>query len=401
MPRIGRTKFLDFLFFAITRVWRSEFGLSTSDIFGRIAVAMTELTANQEFLEFNRQLGRYITKYAYRAFFRFEAGKDIVAGALYHKRGKYARPFVHSAMMAIIFFAITLGPKFVQASFGAESVRNDAVSGASVLGVSLDSTGIVTLESEKPWNQVSEYTIKEGDTLSSLASKFGVSIESVKWANPSINWQKMKPGVVVSIPPVTGVVYKVKTGDTVYSIAKKFQTDAQGIVDFPMNTFSDDETFALVAGQTLIVPDGIMPDEAVPTAPNIARVLTPDAGSVSATGSFAWPGFGRITQPFRWYHKGVDIANHDGGAILASDSGTVVVSGWTNSGYGNHIIIDHGNGYQTLYGHLSSISVVTGQRVNRGAVIGQMGNTGRSTGTHLHFEIRSSSGNLDPLGYLK
>lgn len=362
---------------------------------------MTELKGVAEFREFIGQLTRYITKHAYRAFFRLEAGKDIVAGALYHKRGKYARPFLHSGMMALIFFSITLGPKFVEASLSEEAVRQDSVSGESSLGVSLDSTGLVTLESEKPWNQVSEYIVKDGDTLSTIAAKFDLSIESVKWANPSINWQKVKPGVLVSIPPVTGVVYKVKPGDTVYSIAKKFQTEAQGIVDFPMNTFSDDETFTLVAGQTLIVPDGTMPNEVVTTAPNIARILTPDAGSVTASGSFVWPGFGRITQPFRWYHKGIDIANHDGGPILAADSGTVVVSGWTNSGYGNHVIIDHGNGFQTLYGHLSSISVTTGIRVTRGTTIGQMGNTGRSTGTHLHFEIRTGSGNVDPLGYLK
>ncbi len=362
---------------------------------------MSDLRGAAEFREFNRQLWRYGTKHAYRAFFRFEAGKDIVAGALYHKRGKYARPFLHSAMMAIIFFGITLGPKFVQSSLAEESVREDSVSGESSLGVSLESSGLVTLESEKPWNQVSEYTVKEGDTLSTIAAKFDLSIESVKWANPSINWQKVKPGVVVSIPPVTGVVYKVKAGDTVYSIAKKFETDAQGIVDFPMNTFSDDETFSLVAGQTLIVPDGVMPDEIAPTLPRIATRLTPDAGAVSGTGSFVWPGFGRLTQPFRWYHKGVDIANHDGGAILAADSGKVVVAGWTNSGYGNHVIIDHENGYHTLYGHLSTISVQTGQRIGRGGVLGQMGSTGRSTGTHLHFEIRTGGGNVDPLGYLK
>jgi murein DD-endopeptidase MepM/ murein hydrolase activator NlpD len=360
---------------------------------------MSDLTGMAEFKEFNRQLLRYSTKHAYRAFFRFEAGKDIVAGALYHKRGKYARPFLHSAMMAIIFFGITLGPKFVQQSFAGEAIKQDTATG-DVLGESLDSTGVVTVESNKPWNQVSEYTVKEGDTLSSISAKFDVSIDSVKWANPSINWQKVKPGVVVSVPPVTGVVYKVKPGDTVYSIAKKLQTDPQGIVDFPMNTFSDDETFALVAGQTLIVPDGVMPSE-VATAPTFANVLTPDAGAVSATGKFVWPAFGRMTQPFRYYHPGTDIANHDGGQILAADSGVVVVSGWTNVGYGNHIIIDHGNGYKTLYAHLSVISVVTGQRVTRGSVIGQMGSTGRSTGTHLHFEIRTASGNVDPLGYLK
>jgi murein DD-endopeptidase MepM/ murein hydrolase activator NlpD len=362
---------------------------------------MTDLSGFAEFKEFNRQLLRYTTKHAYRTFFRFEAGKDIIAGALYHKRGKYARPFLHSAMMAIIFFGITLGPKFVQASFAGEAATQLEAATGDVLGISLDSTGIVTLESNKPWNQVSEYTVKDGDTLSSIAAKFDVSIDSVKWANPNINWAKVKPGVAVSIPPVTGVVYKVRPGDTVYSIAKRLQTDPQGIVDFPMNTFSDDETFALVAGQTLIVPDGVMPNEAAPTAPTLASILTPDAGAVSATGKFVWPAFGRLTQPFRYYHPGLDIANHDGGAILAADAGKVVVSGWTNTGYGNHVIIDHGNGYQTLYGHLSSISVSVGTRVNRGTTIGQMGSTGRSTGTHLHFEIRTASGNVDPMGYLK
>lgn len=362
---------------------------------------MSDLTGYAEFKEFNRQLLRYTTKHAYRAFFRFEAGKDMVAGALYHKRGKYARPFLHSAMMAIIFFGITLGPRFVRQSFAGEAVKAAETTSGQVLGVSLDSTGTATIESNKPWNQVSDYTVKDGDTLSSIALKFGVSIDSVKWANPNINWQKVKPGVSVSVPPVTGVIYKVKPGDTIYSIAKKLQTDPQGIVDFPMNTFSDDETFAIVAGQTLIVPDGVMPNEAAPTAPTLANILTPDAGAVSATGKFVWPAFGRITQPFRYYHPGIDIANHDGGPIVAADSGVVVAAGWDNTGYGNRIIIDHGNGYHTLYGHLSVIGAAVGTRVTRGSVIGQMGSTGRSTGTHLHFEIRTAGGNVDPQGFLK
>lgn len=356
-----------------------------------------------DFSEFNAQLWQYLSKHGQLAFFRFEKGKDVVAGALYHKRGKYARPFLHSAMMALIFFGGTLGPKFVQSSINAEeaSRQESTGTGGAVLGESLNETGLVTLESDKPWNQVSEYTIKDGDTLSSVAAKFDVSIDSVKWANEKVDWKKIKAGDVVNIPPVTGIVYKVKAGDTIYSIAKKFETNAQGIVDFPLNTFADDETFALAAGQTLIVPDGVMPDAPAPTLPRFANVLTPDAGAVSGSGSFVWPAYGRITQPFRWYHKGVDIANHDGGAILASDAGTVIVSGWTNSGYGNHVIIDHGNGYKTLYAHMSSLSVVTGQRVARGATLGQMGSTGRSTGTHLHFEIRTGSGFADPLAYLK
>lgn len=361
---------------------------------------MADLSGIAEFREFNRQLLRYGTKYAYRAFFRFEAGKDVLAGALYHKRGKYARPFLHSTMLALIFFGVTMGPKIVQASVADEAQRVDPATDSHGLEVTLDSVGVATLESDKPWNQVSEYIVKDGDTLSSIAAKFDVSIDSVKWANPSINWQKVKPGVAVSIPPVTGVVYKVKPGDTVYSIAKKLQTDPQGIVDFPLNTFSDDETFALVAGQTLIVPDGVLSDETVAIVPKLTG-QTPGAGSASATGSFVWPAFGRITQPFRYYHPGVDIANHDGGPIIAADSGVVIAAGWDTTGYGNKILIDHGGGVHTLYGHLSVIGVAVGQRVSKGSVIGQMGSTGRSTGTHLHFEIRKPGGNVDPLGYLK
>lgn len=355
-----------------------------------------------DFPEYVLQLTQYLSKHVYRAFFRFEKGKDVVAGVLYRKRGKYARPFVHSTMMALIFFGFTFGPKLVRSSIAGDVGEGASIGqGGEVLGTSLSDTGLVTLESDKPRSSVVEYQVRDGDTLSSIAAKFDVSIDSVKWVNDKVDWKKIKPGDKVNVPPVTGIVYKVKTGDTIYSIAKKYQTNPQGIVDFPFNSFSDDETFALASGQTLIIPDGVMPDAVAVTAPSLASVLTPDAGAVSATGSFVWPAFGRITQPFRWYHKGVDIANHSGGPILAADSGTVIVSGWTNTGYGYHIIIDHGNGYQTLYGHLSQLSVVVGQRVARGAVIGQMGSTGRSTGTHLHFEIRSSGGNLDPLGYLK
>ncbi len=353
--------------------------------------------------EFFRQFWGYVSRYVLRAFFRFEKGKSLISTGLYAKRGKYSQPFLHATMMVLVVFGLILGPKFVQNSLAEESVAYGGSTnslGGNVLGTSLNATGLVTLESDKPRDSTVEYTVRDGDTLSSIAQKFDVSIDSVKWVNDKVDWQKIKPGEMVSVPPVTGIVYKVRAGDTIYSIAEKFQTNAQGMVDFPFNTFSNDETFQIVAGQTLIVPDGVMPT-AVAVVPRYASVLTPDAGSVTASGSFVWPAFGRITQSFRWYHKGLDIANKSGGQIVAADSGTVIVAGWTNVGYGYHVIVDHGNGYQTLYGHLSAISVVSGQRVSRGAVLGQMGSTGRSTGTHLHFEIRTGSGNVDPMGYLK
>lgn len=364
---------------------------------------MSDQRITEEFREFCLQLWVYLSKHVYRAFFRFEAGKDVVAGVLYQKRGKYARPFLHSAMMAFIFFGFTLGPKFVRSSIAGEAQARQESNGTGgeVLGMSLNEAGLATLESDKTWNEVSAYEVKEGDTLSSIAAKFDVSVDSIKWANDKVDFKKLKPGTSLTIPPVTGIIYKVKAGDTIYSIAKKFETNPQGIVDFPLNTFADDETFSLVAGQSLIVPDGVMPDAPAPTIPRYANVLTPDAGSVTASGSFVWPAFGRITQPFRSYHRAIDIANQSGGTILAADSGKVAVAGWTNSGYGNHVIIDHQNGYVTLYAHMSSLSVVAGQKVARGASIGQMGSTGRSTGVHLHFEIRTGNGNVDPLGYLK
>lgn len=364
--------------------------------------AFSELKS--EFRQYTEELWAYVRRHAIRVFFRFESGKDVVVGGLYRKRGKYVRPFLHSAMMAFLFFAVAFGPKFVAQAFpGKDGGVWSEGTGGAILGeasTSLYDTGLVTLESDKPRSDVVSYTVREGDTLTSIAEKFDVSADTVRWANPKVDWKRIKPGDVIEIPPVTGVVYKVRSGDTIYSIAEKFDASAQGVVDFPFNTFSDDETFALVVGQTLFVPDGVMPDAT--SAPSVfANVLTPDAGSVSATGSFVWPGYGRLTQSFRWYHPGVDIANKSGGAILAADAGRVVAAGWVSSGYGNHVVIDHGNGYQTLYAHMARVSVVVGQSVARGSVLGDMGSTGRSTGVHLHFEIIRGGVRVNPMEYLQ
>ena len=198
------------------------------------------------------------------------------------------------------------------------------------------------------------------------------------------------------------MAHKVKRGETIYSIAKYYSTGPQGIIDFPFNSFTNDETFELAVGQILIVPDGVKPKQK-PWAPGayIAQE-TPDAGVVSATGQFIWPASGTLSQLFRWYHKGIDISNKSTPPILAADAGKVVIAGWPDGiGYGNRVLIDHGNGFATLYAHLAKIYVEAGQTVNRGDQIGQMGSTGRSTGTHLHFEIRKNGAAVNPLGYLK
>jgi murein DD-endopeptidase MepM/ murein hydrolase activator NlpD len=332
---------------------------------------------------------------------------------MYRQRGKYAGVFIHLGVVSLGFFALTVGPSLVAGAdsemtkYGTAFQYGNGVGGSSDLGQVLGETASaspVTLESDKPRAEMANYLVKEGDTLSTIAEKFGISMDTVRWANPKVtSVNSIKPGMELEIPPVTGIVHTVKSGETIYSIAKKYASDAQSIVDFPFNTFSNDETFSLAIGQEIIVPDGVMPAEQPWSPPSaLARKLTPDAGAVSATGTWIWPAAGSITQPWRPWHQAIDIANRASGNILAADAGQVVVAGWPdNWGYGNRVVIDHGNGYQTLYAHLSRFSVVVNQTVKRGDVIGQMGSTGRSTGTHLHFEIRLNGRGLDPLGFLK
>lgn len=376
------------------------------------------------FRDFLSVCGKYTSKKISFGFAGFEFAKGFLVDGLYRQRGKNTSIFIHAAVASLIFLGLTLGPSIIT-SAAKEKVKflgsildqsdqrvllaasDTGTGGQSVEGQILgDSTSIdayaVTNESDKPRAEVVDYTVKNGDTLKSIASSFGVSIDTIRWANGSItSVNSIKPGQILKIPPVTGVVISVKSGDTIYSLAKKYNSDAQSIVDYPFNTFTNDESFSLAIGQTLIIPDGEMPQE-TPWAPTPNyRQLTPNAGTVTATGVWIWPTQGTITQPWRPWHKAIDIANHNGGPILAADAGTVIHASWDNSGYGNMIMVDHGNGVKTLYGHLSSFSVVVGQTVKRGDKLGMMGSTGHSTGTHLHFEIRMASGLMNPLSYLK
>ncbi len=203
-----------------------------------------------------------------------------------------------------------------------------------------------------------------------------------------------------SCSPDEPVSHKVLKGETLQSIAKKYQTNAQKILDFPFNNV-EPETFALIAGDLLYVPDGIMP-ASVPWQPIVPRyVATAPPGGTPGSGSFSWPAGGVITQELSWYHTGLDIANSGAPNILAADSGTVTLVAQERWGYGWHVIINHNNGFETLYAHLQRIDVSAGQKVDRGTIVGRMGSTGRSTGTHLHFEIRSGGKFLNPRAYLR
>ncbi|MCH7730519.1 M23 family metallopeptidase [Patescibacteria group bacterium] len=348
---------------------------------------------------FVSELGVFVSKKLRLQFLRFEAGKGIFVTALYRQRGKLARRLVHSGMAGLAAFGMMIAPVIADEFPGRSVDPWEIQSPSSVLSLSTEDPATETIISEKLRDKIIGYTVSEGDTVSGVAEKFGVSEETVLWQNDLTKTSKIKPGQTLEILPVTGVSHKVGKGDTVYSIAKKFDTSPQAVVDFPYNTFTNDETFELAIGQLIIVPDGVVP--ARKAAPR-RRQLTPDAGTVVASGSFVWPAGGRITQRYVWYHKGIDIANKVAPNVLAADSGKVVGAGWLDGyGYGNRVIIDHGNGYRTMYAHLTSVYVVAGQTVARGAPIGRMGSTGRSTGVHLHFEVLRNGVYLNPLSVLR
>ena len=356
----------------------------------------------KDLLAFFRLWYFYFYKRLRIAFLRFETGKNSLVEKLIFGRGKMVRPFIHTGMVGLVILGVLLAPIVASTfpGFAQENWHETPPPSAVLSAVTTEDSATTTLISTKPRSEVVDYKVESGDTLSLIGQKFGISIDTLRWANNLDTISSIKPGQTLKILPVTGVVHKVKKGETVYSIAKYYNTDAQGIVDFPFNTFADDENFTLIAGQDLVVPDGVMPKVTL-WSPTYVAQKTLNAGSVTATGLFVWPVSGTISQRFSWYHKAIDIANNSYPPILAADSGVVSVPPYMAGGYGNYVMIDHGNGFVTLYGHLSKILVTNGQTVKRGDQIGIVGSSGRSTGPHLHFEIRRNGVGVDPMAYLK
>jgi LysM repeat protein len=348
---------------------------------------------------FLKELYLYIIKNLHLSFLRFEEGKGAFVTALYKQRGKQARRLMHSGMAGLAAVGLMIAPMIAQEFPGRSVDPWEIPVASSVLSATTEDPETYTVVSDKVRDKIIEYAVQEGDTVSSVAEKFGVSENTILWQNDLTSKDSIKAGEVLEILPVTGISHKVQKGDTVHSIAKKYDTSAQGMVDFPYNTFVNDETFELAVGQTIIVPEGVAPS-AKGTTPRVRRTV-PDAGTVVASGSFVWPAGGQISQNFVWYHKGIDIANRASPNVVAADSGTVVYSGCLGWGYGCHVIIDHGNGYRTLYAHLSSIYVNVGQGINRGVALGKMGSTGRSTGIHLHFEVIRNGVHITPFSVLQ
>lgn len=313
----------------------------------------------------------------------FEKDKAILVDILMARRGTYQQSFLRLSLGVLFMAGVVAAPVLADSYPGAIPSTLATFTPPSAVLTSFDQSdyGVQTKVSEKPRDQVISYKVAGGDTLSSIANKFGISVDTIRWAN-NLNDDNLSAGDTLKIPPVTGIVVKVEDGDTIYTIAKKYKTDAQKIVNFPFNDFADPDTFALVVGQSLVVPDGVMPQ-----APSIAYVPQIFVNPIG-TGNFLWPSNGIITQCPVWYHNAFDIANSSEPGIMAADDGVVIYSGYDRYGYGNHVIISHGGSLSTLYAHMTDYYVKIGDRVTKGEVIGKMGTTGRSTGPHLHFEVR-------------
>lgn len=246
--------------------------------------------------------------------------------------------------------------------------------------------------------EISTYKVESGDTIYGIAAKFGLDPETIIWSNPDLEKAPdiLSIGQELKILPINGIYHQVGQGDTLDSIASTFKVDVSAILNYPLNKLNPDNP-VITTGEWLVVPGG--------TKPFIPRTVTAYTGEIPVgasvgTGAFDWPASGTIYQGYFPWHPAIDIAAYIGAPVLAADSGYVIVSGWDNSGYGNHVVIDHGDGYQTLYAHLNAIYVQAGQSVAKGEQIGEMGNTGNATGPHLHFEVRQGTVQRNPVGFL-
>jgi murein DD-endopeptidase MepM/ murein hydrolase activator NlpD len=257
-----------------------------------------------------------------------------------------------------------------------------------------------TVAQERARQTIERYVVEPGDTVLGIAAKYGLQPESIQWANSDIeqNPDLLQIGDELNILPVDGVLHTVAAGDTLSSVASKYKADVDAIVGYAGNEIAD-ATAPLAVGRQIVVPGG--------EKPYVARTVVAYSGPIPAsaikgTGSFTWPASGSVTQQFWGGHRAVDIGSWTGAPVKAADSGYVVAAGggW-NGGYGNHVIVDHGNGFVTLYAHLNSIYVRAGENVARGQHVGSLGNTGNSTGPHLHFEIRYQGVPRNPFSYLQ
>lgn len=264
-----------------------------------------------------------------------------------------------------------------------------------------------TFEGKRPNHQFETYRVERGDTPSEIAYQFGIKTETLLGGNPFLSQESslMQPGMDLTILPIDGVLHDVQQGDTLESVSEQYGIPVEDIIAYEPNNL--EFPYRLYPETQILVP-GAIAEVFVWTPPSLSSVSSGTsregsgiAPAIVGTGTFVYPVSSRnFTQNFWYGHPGIDIALSEGSGVFAADTGTVTFAGWNIYGYGNLIVINHGNGFETFYGHLSAINVFPGQIVYQGNVIGAVGNTGRSSGPHIHFEIRTNGNQDDPCWYI-
>jgi LysM repeat protein len=330
------------------------------------------------------------------------------------------------------FFADTLLGKEPRTVLAAESTPTPEVILGNIPQPPLDAlvgirreANIHTTIPDRPRLEIVKYEVQAGDTIIGIAEKFGLDPKTILWGNYYTlkdDPHNLRPGQKLNILPTDGTYYQWQPGDGLNGVAKGFGVKPEDIISFPANnlsleTIGDYSNPNIKVGTWLIVPGGKRPfvSWSAPigvtrTNPGIARVLGAGAcGKITdgavGFGSFIWPSAKHYLSGFDYSpetnHRAIDIAGNTGEAVWATDAGVIVYSGWNDYGYGNMVMVDHGNGWQSLYAHLSSIAVVCGESVGQGTVIGAIGSTGNSSGAHLHFELmNTSAGKVNPHDFL-
>ena len=335
-----------------------------------------------DFLDFSKIFSLYAKGKILTVLLFFEENKNTLVRLFIAKRGRYARPFLHVATMGVLAIGVISTPFLASTYpvFSSQEHSQISILESQEQSIIVGEDVFKTSVSQKPRDKIIEYTVQKGDTISTIAEKFGISADTIRWENALTN-DNITIGDTLKILPVTGIAHKVERGESVYSIAKKFDTEAQKIADFPFNDFANPEKFTLVSGVILIVPDGVKPS----SQPFIRRQLFIAEGPVSiSSAGFTWPLRGVISQFAAWYHMAIDITSPLGSPIVAAHSGRVIgaSSGTWNFGYGTSLEIDNGEGVVSLYAHMSGLNVSVGDNVVAGkTVIGWVGVTGRTTGS--------------------
>ena len=266
------------------------------------------------------------------------------------------------------------------------------------------------VQEEKHLNAIT-YTVMKGDSIFKISKQFNIKPETILWANPETfndNPELLSIGMVLNIPLSDGIYYRWKSGDTIPDVAVRFRVDPDAILLWPENGLDiidpevSPDTYVMIPGGTREMVSWVMPTIPRGKAGVSKTLAGPGACDTTdgayGTGTFVWPAVNNYLSGNDYWsgHLALDIASNMGSPVFASDSGLVVYAGWNNTGYGNMVMIDHGNGYQTLYAHMSQASVSSGSSVYQGSAIGSSGSSGNSTGPHLHFETRYLGGLVNP-----